>query len=322
MRLQLTQRQINLLLMALMALGTAAEFVIFGLKDGISPRVIGYGCGAIVAGTAFVAYLRGWDRARYLVVIAAPILVGLFVYIADSVTMEVFLPPVVALILAEPIWIAAASATTIALIAMRAGGNSIYLAIDNAVLYIVIVGGLVLSRIAVDTSQRLAAANAIAHAARQEAEERAHELAERNAQLNQTLAENASQREVILELSVPILPLTERALILPLVGALDSARLEHARNRVLEAVHASTARLLIIDLTGVSVIDTHVARDILNMIRAVRLLGTSVALAGIRGEIAQTIIGLGLDLGDVTVFRDVRSVIQAGVLREEYTVAL
>lgn len=313
--MHLTQRQINTLLMTLMAVGTLADFAIFTLRDGMSLSSIGYAGGAAVTITALVTYLCGWDQARYLIVITAPLLVGFFLdtqHLVSEMATEIFLPPVIALILTEPIWVAGAGAVTLGIIAARAGAGSTYLAADNLVVYVLIVGGMVLSRLAVDTAQQLTEAGELAQQARQEAEERAQELAQRNAQLQQTLAENAAQRDVIRELGVPILPLSEHALILPLVGALDSARLSYAQDRVLETIHASQARLLVIDLTGVSLIDTHVARGIVKMMQAVQLLGAEVALAGIRSEVAQMIVGLGLSLDHVAVFRDVRAIVQSG----------
>ena len=78
----------------------------------------------------------------------------------------------------------------------------------------------------------------------------------------------------------------------------------------MDAVHAAGAGLLIVDVSGVLLIDTQVARGLVEMVQAVRLLGAEVALVGIRGEVAHTIVGLGLDLGEVAIFRDVRSVLQ------------
>jgi rsbT co-antagonist protein RsbR len=311
--MRFTQRQINLMLLGLMTLGGLTEFALFALQDVSSQRTIGYGVGAAAAGGALVAYLRGWERARYLVIVVVVLLIGVFLegeFLTTRVAMEVFLPPVIALILAEPPWVLGAGATTIAIIAVRSGGQSTYLAVDNLVIYAVLVGGMVLSRLAVDTAQRLAVANARADAARRDAEARAQELGRRNDDLQRLLSENAQQRDLIHELSVPILPLTDSALILPLVGALDSARLLHAQERALNAVYTMGARLLIVDVSGVLLIDTQVARGLVAMVQAVRLLGVDVALVGIRGEVAHTIVGLGLDLGALAIFRDVRSVLQ------------
>jgi rsbT co-antagonist protein RsbR len=117
------------------------------------------------------------------------------------------------------------------------------------------------------------------------------------------------QRGVIREMSVPILPLSDHALVMPLVGTLDTARLQLALQRALHAIAQRTTRYALLDITGVPLIDTQVGRGLLNIIQAARLLGTEVVLVGIRPEVAQTIVQLGIPLDQVTV----RSTLQDGI---------
>jgi rsbT co-antagonist protein RsbR len=121
-----------------------------------------------------------------------------------------------------------------------------------------------------------------------------------HSQLAEQLALIESQRTVISEMSIPILPLTSSTLVMPLVGALDSARIHQAQERALDTIRAMGARHLILDITGVPVVDTLVAKGILQIVQATRLLGCKVVLAGIRPEVAQAIVGLGIDLHGVT----------------------
>jgi rsbT co-antagonist protein RsbR len=127
--------------------------------------------------------------------------------------------------------------------------------------------------------------------------------------LAEQLALIESQRAVISEMSVPILPLTSSTLVMPLVGALDSARIEQAQERALDTIQAMSARYLILDITGVPVVDTLVAKGILQIVHATRLLGCKVVLAGIRPEVAQAIVGLGIDLQGVST----QGTLQGGV---------
>lgn len=124
------------------------------------------------------------------------------------------------------------------------------------------------------------------------------------------LAENAGQRAMIAELSLPILPVSDEVLVMPLIGALDSARLNEARSQALRQIERRRARHLILDITGVPVIDTHVAAGLLQIVAAARLLGTGVILVGVRPEVAQTIVGLGLDLSDLTTLATLQSGLQ------------
>lgn len=117
------------------------------------------------------------------------------------------------------------------------------------------------------------------------------------------------QRITIRELSIPILPLTASTLVIPLVGNLDHDRLHDLLGRALAAVERAHARALLLDITGVPVVDTYVASGIVSVARAARLLGASVTLIGVRPEVAQTIITLGIDLGDVRTAPDMASVL-------------
>jgi rsbT co-antagonist protein RsbR len=117
------------------------------------------------------------------------------------------------------------------------------------------------------------------------------------------------QGRLIQELSAPIVPIHEGILVLPLVGALDSRRAAQIMESALEKIVAYQADVLILDITGVPIVDTGVANYILQMARAVTLLGSKVVLVGIGAEIAQTIVQLGVDLRDMTTLAN----LQAGI---------
>jgi rsbT co-antagonist protein RsbR len=124
----------------------------------------------------------------------------------------------------------------------------------------------------------------------------------------------ADQSQLIRELSSPIMPIHEGVLVLPMVGAVDSYRATQVMESVLERIVAYQADVVILDITGVPVVDTGVANHLLQMARAVKLLGAQIVLVGIGAEIAQTIVQLGVDLGDITT----RSNLQSGI---EYALA-
>jgi rsbT co-antagonist protein RsbR len=103
-------------------------------------------------------------------------------------------------------------------------------------------------------------------------------------------------RTTISELSTPIIPVYEGILVLPLVGSLDSRRAMEVTERLLEAIAAHQAEIVIIDITGVPVLDTSTANHLLMTTRAANLLGSRVVLVGIGAEIAQTIVHIGIEL--------------------------
>jgi rsbT co-antagonist protein RsbR len=108
------------------------------------------------------------------------------------------------------------------------------------------------------------------------------------------------QQRELLELSTPVVRLWENILALPLIGTLDSARTQIVMQNLLEAIVETRSDYAIIDITGVPVVDTLVAQHLLKTVSAARLMGADCLISGIRPQIAQTIIHLGVDLADVT----------------------
>jgi rsbT co-antagonist protein RsbR len=104
------------------------------------------------------------------------------------------------------------------------------------------------------------------------------------------------QQEELLELSTPVIRLWDGVLALPLIGTLDSARTQTVMESLLEQIVASGAEIAIIDITGVPTVDTLVAQHLIKTVSAARLMGADCIISGIRPQIAQTIVHLGLDL--------------------------
>jgi rsbT co-antagonist protein RsbR len=107
------------------------------------------------------------------------------------------------------------------------------------------------------------------------------------------------QQEEMLELSTPVITLWEGVLALPLIGTLDSARTQVVMENLLQRIVDTGAPLAIIDITGVPTVDTVTAQHLLKTVAAARLMGADCIISGIRPQIAQTIVHLGVELGDV-----------------------
>jgi rsbT co-antagonist protein RsbR len=103
----------------------------------------------------------------------------------------------------------------------------------------------------------------------------------------------------MLELSTPVVNLWERILALPMIGTLDSARTQVVMESLLQRIVETGAEVAIIDITGVPTVDTLVAQHLLKTVTAARLMGADCIISGIRPQIAQTIVHLGVELGDV-----------------------
>lgn len=115
-----------------------------------------------------------------------------------------------------------------------------------------------------------------------------------------------AQQTLIQELSAPILPLADGIMALPLVGAIDSLRANRITELLLETISRTRTQSVIIDISGVPVVDTGVANHLIKTAAAARLLGTSVILVGISPELAQTMVQLGIDLSGILTFSTIR----------------
>ncbi|HEY0607861.1 MAG TPA: STAS domain-containing protein [Herpetosiphonaceae bacterium] len=116
-----------------------------------------------------------------------------------------------------------------------------------------------------------------------------------------------TQAAIVQELSSPVIPIYEGILVLPLIGAIDSRRAGEIMEHLLDSITALHADLVLLDVTGVPVIDTSVANYLIQTTQAVRLLGAQVILVGIRPEIAQTMVQLGIDLQTVVALANLQS---------------
>ncbi len=141
------------------------------------------------------------------------------------------------------------------------------------------------------------------------------DLTERR-QAEEALRQNLVQAEIIraqaaaiAELSTPLMPINDQILVMPLVGSVDARRAEQVVETLLQGVTAKRAEFVIIDITGVPVVDTQVAQVLIGAGQAVRMLGARLLLTGIRPEVAQTLTSLGVDLSQVIT----RSTLQSGI---------
>jgi rsbT co-antagonist protein RsbR len=126
------------------------------------------------------------------------------------------------------------------------------------------------------------------------------------AELEAKLALIERQQEVIRNLETPIIQVWDHVVTLPMVGIVDSRRAARVMDDLLSSISRSQARFAILDLTGVDVVDTSTASHMLSIISAVRLLGAEGIITGIRPNVAQTVVSLGVDLSRVITLATLR----------------
>ncbi|NJN67795.1 MAG: STAS domain-containing protein [Chloroflexaceae bacterium] len=123
------------------------------------------------------------------------------------------------------------------------------------------------------------------------------------------------QTRLLHELSTPLLPISDHTVLMPLIGSIDTRRVQQIMETLLEGVAQHQAELAILDVTGVSVVDTQVAQALVQAAQAVRLLGAQVMLTGIQPQIAQTLVHLGVDLSGITTCSNLQAGIAAALNR-------
>ncbi|HEY1015846.1 MAG TPA: STAS domain-containing protein [Herpetosiphonaceae bacterium] len=131
--------------------------------------------------------------------------------------------------------------------------------------------------------------------------------------LRQASSERDHLARSLQEATLPIMPVSEQVLVLPLVGSIDSQRAALLSSTLLAAIQQARAKAVIVDVTGVPIVDTQVALALLNAAKATLLLGARTVLVGIRPEVAQTLVQLGVNLNAITVRANLQSGIQAAL---------
>jgi rsbT co-antagonist protein RsbR len=121
------------------------------------------------------------------------------------------------------------------------------------------------------------------------------------------------QQKAINELSTPVLQMREELLILPIIGEIDTQRARQITEKLLSFIRDRRAKVVVIDITGVSTLDSKAANHLLQTVDASRLMGAAVIVTGLSSEVAQTLVTIGMDLSKLNTVGD----LQGGILEAE-----
>jgi anti-anti-sigma regulatory factor/HAMP domain-containing protein len=167
----------------------------------------------------------------------------------------------------------------------------------------------------------LAASRAESAAAHEQLEDK---VQERTADLDRAVANleaaHVTQQQLLQalrEVSTPVIPVIDGVLAMPLIGQIDQERAQNMVGALLARIERDRAHTVLLDITGVPMIDTHVAQSLLHMVYASRLLGAKVVLVGVSPEVAQTIVTLGIDLRNLGTAADLRSAVEGLLTRRK-----
>jgi anti-anti-sigma regulatory factor len=138
---------------------------------------------------------------------------------------------------------------------------------------------------------------------------------EESVRLQQEVIE--AQKQALQELSTPIIPVMDRVLVMPLVGSVDSMRARDITRALLAGIREERAKVVILDITGVPVVDSEVADHLNKTIQAARLKGAQTIVTGISDAVAETIVDLGIDWGEIQTLQDLKSGLRVVMERME-----
>ncbi len=245
-------------------------------------------------------YARGWSYARQLMVVAVTLVTSLTTGVGDGFNVPILVPAAVALVLASPAWVLGSALATWLIVLVRSGGAGGYADPQGGVFYVVVVATMLVARLAIETALRRAEENGQrAEDERAAAERQAALLAVANRRQEDQLAQQQALLDLVASLEIPTIRLADGVLFAPIVGHLDSGRAERLIERLLADAHSQRTQLVILDLAGVSLVDTGTAQALGQAAQSVRLLGCSVCLSGISAAMAGAMVHLGIQFAGV-----------------------
>jgi anti-anti-sigma regulatory factor len=311
----MTKYRVTIVILSILLTGSAV-FTISDLLSGSLVAKIISSASTLLLAAILAAHTRGRRWSGEATVIAVLVLMIISVdstYLSQNLMVALLIPPVIAAALLSPIWsLAVFGSGLLALILqIRLTSGSLTIEtlgptfrLDNIVLMVMAAVGIATVGALARSALRAAEENARqAGVEKERAEQQAGELAQANEQLSSQLLQQRQLIDLVATLETPAVPLAKGVLLAPIVGHIDARRAEALTGKLLEQANVQRARLVVLDIAGVTLIDTAVAKALMNTAQALRLLGCEVALSGISANVAVTLIHLGVGMEGITTVR-------------------
>jgi len=264
---------------------------------------------AIVTGVLFFAHLRGWKHAAIVLMIFSSVMVGSALNIVlvngqASIPLALIFPPVLGLALVSAPWIMMSAIVSSGIYVVRAILSGYTVDPVLIVVYVMLVLITLVARAVLNTEvQQAEEARQRAEAAQARIKEQADALEAANAAQQAQLEEQRRLLDLVATLETPAITLAEGVLFAPVVGHLDGRRSAALTARLLEAAYRQRTNHVIIDIAGVSMVDSTMAQALIQTAQALRLLGCRVTLSGISSEVALTLTQQEIALSDIATVR-------------------
>ncbi|MGQ9826637.1 MAG: STAS domain-containing protein [Roseiflexus sp.] len=307
--MQITQRQVVSLSLGILLVGDILLVIALAFLQNWNSVVI-VSIAALVNGALLFAHLRGWKHAASVLVVFASVMTGFAVNIVlingqASLSLPLIFPPVLALALVGAPGIITSAILSSGIYVVRAVLSGSPINPILVVIYVMLVLLILVARAVLNTEVlRAEAARRRAEEAQVRIKEQADALETANAAQQAQLEGQRRLLELVATLETPAITIAEGVLFAPIVGHLDSRRSAVLTSRLLEAAYQQRARHVIMDISGVSTVDSTVAQALIRTAQALRLLGCRVTLSGISSEVALTLTQQDIALSDIATVRN------------------
>lgn len=301
----ITQRTVILSLFGLLTIGSCISLVNALLSPTSSPTLLLIITTAVGTNLLLLAlYWHGWEQVRYLYVVVATIVIGAIPQVAQEQWFYILLSPALAAVLAGPAWIISTAILGYLVILLHAGGQGPITSFPVIIFLILIVGAISLGRWLTSLAQGNAEQHAqAAQAAQARAEAQAAQLVLASKQQAAQLTEQQRLLELVATLETPAIQLADQVFIAPLMGHLDGARMQRLMTQLLHTAYTQRARVMILDLAGVPVLELDMARALWEIVQALRLVGCTVLLSSLSSATAQVLSQDGWTATEVVTVR-------------------
>ncbi|NWG22726.1 MAG: STAS domain-containing protein [Chloroflexi bacterium] len=315
----MSRRQVVTALLIAQLVGAAFVTAGQALKDARDPVILAGIVAILLTGVLLAAYLRGWEAARAVNIVIVTATVGIAtpdLFVRELSALIVLVPPAIAQVLAGPRWIAGSALGILAIMTLRAGPQAGFLTsytndVRTLASFIVIVLGMVLSRVVADTALRSATANGQrAEEALARADVQAVELQERARTLREQNQRQQELLNLVAELETPAVTLAEGVLLAPIVGPIDDRRAGAFAARLLQHASEQRARLVVRDVAGAANVNGNAALALARVVQALRLIGCQVAISGISADVARTLASNGVSFSGAITVRTPREALE------------
>ncbi len=294
--MRITQRQITIVMQIINAMGLAFLSIALWISDNTAADRLSVMASFFISIFLFMLYLRGWPYTIPVILITVIAIISFTTPLpifAIKTSIQLLLPAAIAMLLGNTRWVIVSTVVPFFVSVLRVGITNMPSIPSYYSVFVVIAVALILARLSIDVALQDAQVKAQQlDSARLQAEEQAQSLATLNQGMETQIHQQQRLLDLVASLETPISPLADGMLFMPLVGALDSRRISQLTDRVLHEASQRRAKVVILDIAGVSAIDLGVAQSLIAIAQALRLLGCRAIISGISAEVAIVLAGM------------------------------